>query len=189
MPSSSLPIVADLILERLDELMAPFREPDYVHDPASTDNLFRRFFDIIRLATYDEHSTFESALIELLEILEELPEDVRPDTTALGTFSLAVSEFTLNRELVYTRRNADSLSQAAGQASGALRLMREDAANGLLAGNSPTMQNALRDVELANHAYNAAEDAYSAVFARCQYFSLSLALVTFSVGRPSISPS
>lgn len=169
MPPSS-PVVADLIFERLDELMAPLLQPEYTHDPATTDDFLRGFFDVVRLAPPNEHAILQGAAQELVNILGGLPEGVRPSTTVLDTFLLACAEFTLGREVSYARRWADVLLGHAGRASGALRLMQEDVANGLLDERSPATRGALSIAGEAKREYEEAEDKYAALLERCKLF-------------------
>lgn len=164
----TLPVVADLILERLEELMAPFRQPEYAHDPATTDNFLRGFFDVVRLAPPNEHTVFERAARDLVNTLGDLPEDVRPSTNVLDTFMLAYAEFTLGREVGYARRWADILSGYAGRESGALRLLQEDVANGILDERSPVMRAASRVAEKTNREYKEAEDKYAVLLEQCK---------------------
>ena len=169
--SAPLPVVADLILERLDQLMAPFRRPEYTHDPATTDDFFRAFLDVVRLAPLDEHTVFKGAAQELVNTLNALPEDVRPATSVLDTFLLAYAEFTLGREVGYARQWADVQLGHARRASGALRLIQQDIANGILDGRSSALRTALLGAEIATFEYEQAEQKHAAALEHCQLLS------------------
>lgn len=164
---SPSPVVANPILERLNQLMTPFHHPEYVHDPATTDNFFRLFLDIVRLAPSDEHTSYQDAALQLVDTLSNLPEDVRPATSVLDTFLLAYAEFTLGREVCYAKRWAEIKLDHATRARGAVRLIQEDVANGLLGERSLAMPMALRTLEQANREYEEAEENHTALSERC----------------------